>query len=185
MNPWRPAEVETFARNPYENRLHEVKGAISWDTICFRGDRLRDIAAIANSGGGILLIGRDSPSFKSGSISAPDLKSYDITNVATVIRRFIEPVISVDVYSFTIGGDQLIALDIPTITRSPAIITQAFSCSDATHKAHFLPGDVFVRTPAGQTQKLSSNHEMNDLFERVVDFRITEIRQRYLQLGGR
>ena len=175
-------EIQAFVTAPYEDSVHEIKAAKPWTDRCFKAERLRDIAAMANSGGGLLLIGRDNPNFRTGTLAPQEQQTYDITAVAVDVRNYIAPIVAVRVHYLNAGPDLLVALDVPTITRAPAIMITDFGCEQ--HGTHFKPGDVYVRTPAAQTQRLASYPEMEDLLNRVVEYRLVQELQRFRTLGG-
>ena len=176
-------ELEAFAAAPYEDKLHEVKGPIAWSQRCFKGEVLCDIAALANSGGGVVLIGRDSPRFRNGSLSLAEQGAYDVSNVGTDIRNHISTTLRIVVHPVRLGTDLVVAVDVGPSLRAPAIMLQAFNCGPHGPIPHFNAGDVYIRTDAAQTRRLSSFPEIEDLFNRIVDYRVTEEILRIKTLG--
>jgi hypothetical protein len=174
-------EVVSFANAPHEDKSHEVKGPVPWTDRCFKGDLLRDVAGLANSGGGVLLVGRDSPNFATGSLSEAEQDGYDIANVGADIRNYISTTLQLVVHRVEVGANRLIGIEIAASLRSPAIMLQAFNC--ANHPLHFRAGDIYVRTNAGETRLLSTFPEIDEMLNRIVDYRLTEELQRLKVLG--
>src|SRR3979411_2131594 len=63
-------------------------------TRCERFEILKDIAALANvGGGGHIVIGRDEPALTSGSLTQEQADSFDPTKVNACVHRYLSPAI--------------------------------------------------------------------------------------------
>lgn len=154
-----------------ETRNIDFKRSMNWrtSTQCAKFELLKDIAAMANAGGGFLIIGRDEPLHETGTLTEEEAGSFDPTEVNKSIHRYLAPIHECRVECERSGADLLVVLDVPEFETSPLIFQQVGNCGDSgCKKPHFLAGDIFIRTKAQQTQRIATAEEMRDLINRGV-----------------
>jgi predicted HTH transcriptional regulator len=88
----------------YKARLREARGMRNVDfkaafngrskPRCTRLELLKDIAAMANSGGGCLIIGRDEPYYTTGSLTQEQVDSFDTTCVLDFVHGNLSPTLA-------------------------------------------------------------------------------------------
>jgi hypothetical protein len=155
-----------------ETRNIDFKAAMAWlpSENCNRFELLKDIAALANIGGGHLVIGRDEPSLTTGGMTKVQVASFDPTEVNKLVQRFLSPAHECFVKSEEVGNDSLVIIDVPEFEASPLIFRETGNCGSAKCKKtpHFRPGDIYIRTKAQQSQRISDAEEMRELLNRGV-----------------
>jgi hypothetical protein len=155
-----------------ETRNIDFKAAMDWRLVtkCERFEVLLDVAAMANAGGGYLVIGRDEPTRTTGTLTQEQVVSFDPTEVNKVVHRYLDPAHECRVDPQDVDGDLLVVIDVPAFEDSPLIFKEVGNCGGAGCKKapHFLPGDVFVRTKAQQTRRVGSADEMREIVNRAV-----------------
>jgi len=153
-----------------ETRNIDFKAAMNWLTAskCERFEILKDVAAFANVGGGHLIIGRDEPTYTSGCVSSEQAESFDPTDFNTFVNRYLRPAVECRITIEAFNGDQLIVIEIPEFDSSPLIFQTVGNCGDTTCRKnpHFKPGDLFTRTKAQQSQRVSDPDDMRDILNR-------------------
>ncbi len=167
-----PARFEAMIAAAVETRSIDFKRAMNWQSAskCERFEIIKDVAALSNSGGGHLIIGRDEPAFDSGNMSADELASFDTTAFNVLVHANLRPLIECQIFKLTYENDDLVVIEVPDFERTPLIFQQVSSCGQAQciKRPHFKPGDVFIRTKAAQTQIVTAPDEMHEIISRAV-----------------
>ncbi|MGC2634214.1 MAG: hypothetical protein WA215_08380 [Candidatus Cybelea sp.] len=138
----------------------DFKRAMPWskEEACFRFELVKDIGAMCCYGGGLLIIGRNDEDKKVGSLTNEQAATFETTKVNEFARRYLRPLPPIRVAIVTHRGDRLAILDIPGFTEIPPCVQMDSKCLNRGHsglRAHFRCGDVFIRTAASQTARLS------------------------------
>jgi hypothetical protein len=154
-----------------ETRNIEFKGPMSWTaSTCDRFELLKDICALANSGGGQLIVGRNEPDYTTGTVSDDEAKSFDSTAVNTTIHKYLAPRIECTVAIYDVASDRVIVVDVPEFDTSPLIFQSTGNCSDPNHQGnpHFRSSEIYIRTKAHQSARVTDPDDMRDLLARAV-----------------
>jgi hypothetical protein len=170
---------EAVIRGATETRNIDFKAAMHWSNapLCARLEILRDVAAMANAGGGYIVIGRDEPHHITGSVTPEEAASFDPTKVNSTVHRYLTPPHECRVEPETVGADTLVVIEVPEFETSPLIFREVGNCGKppCTRGPHFLPGDVFVRTKAQESRRVTGSEEMGDIVNRAVRKRQDEL----------
>jgi hypothetical protein len=168
----RNPRYEAMIREATETRVIDFKAAMDWKLAskCEKFEILRDVAALANVGGGHIIIGRDGPSFASGSVTPQQAASFDPTLLNTDVHNYLTPAIECRVEIDEVDNDMLVVVEVPEFESSPLIFQEVGNCGVAGCKKtpHFRPGDVFIRTKAVQSRRVTDADEMRDIITRAV-----------------
>jgi hypothetical protein len=150
----------------------DFKRAMSWkDSECERLELIKHIAAMATHGGGILIIGREDNDKRTGSLSVEQLASFEVTRVNESLRKWIRPMGPVRVMPLQVGTDRLVVLDVPAFRETPPCFQEASNCKNPQHRdrhRHFSKGDVYIRTSAAQTTKLSDPEDWHSVWLQML-----------------
>lgn len=162
-----------------ETRNIDFKAAMDWRaaTKCARFELLLDIAAMANAGGGYLVIGRDGPSHVTGTLTESQTASFDPTVLNQVVHRYLDPPHECRVERQPMNEDLLVVIDIPPFEDSPLIFRETGNCDvqGCKKSPHFREGDLFIRTKAQQSRRIERADEMRDIVNRAVKSRADEV----------
>jgi hypothetical protein len=143
-----------------ETQVIDFKAAFCWQdaTKCERFEILKDIAAMANVGGGLIIIGRDEPNHTAGSLDTAEATSFDPTEVNKVVHRYLASSIECGVELEIVNRDTLAVIDVPEFEPTPLVFQEIGNCGvDGCKKTpHFKQGDLFIRTKAQQSQRIST-----------------------------
>lgn len=108
-----------------ETRDVDYKTAMAWD----EDDKekccgpVKDILALANTEGGLIIIGVEQlpdKSFHATGVSGDMLKGWETTRVNNFVQRYAEPPINTRIRRFSENGLTFIAIDVPRLPRCPA-----------------------------------------------------------------
>lgn len=136
-----------------------------------------DVAAMANAGGGYVIIGRNGPRHTSGTLTDDQVESFDPTEVNKLIHRYLSPRHECHVEPEKVDAATVVVLDVPTFESAPLIFKEVGNCGKPPcgRGPHFLPGDVFMRTKAQQSQRVMDSEEMAELINRAGRARREEL----------
>ena len=119
-------------RQDHESRDVDYKAAMVWDTKAGKAaccGIVKDILAMANSGGGLIVLGVDEmpdKSFQRSGVPSPMLASWETTRVNSFVQTYADPPINVLVRRFTDTDLTFIALDVPPFPSVPHICVSAY-----------------------------------------------------------
>ncbi len=163
-------EIIAIIRNSSETRNIDFKRAMHWteSTKCARFEILRDVAALANAGGGFIVFGRNEPNFTTGTMSDAQVASFDPTKINNLVHQYLGPRIECQVETEIIEGDQIVVLRVPEFETSPLIFTSEGRCNqEGCRKSPlFNRADIFMRTKSQSSEKISDADDMRDLLKR-------------------
>jgi hypothetical protein len=155
-----------------ETRVIDFKAAMNWRTAtkCERFELLKDVAAMANVGSGLLIVGRDGPAHTTGTVSEEDAQSFDPTEVNKVVHKYLSPSHECRVERERVGDDLLIVVDVPEFEATPLIFQETGNCGakECKNAPHFRAGDIYIRTKAQQTQRVTTADDMRELVSRSI-----------------
>ncbi len=151
----------------------DFKRATAWHRSheCERFELLKHIAAMSTYGGGVLIIGREDADKHKGSMTKEQVDSFEVTAVNEYARRWLRPLNAIRVIPLEIRSDRLVVLDVPGFTNTPACFQKASDCKVRHHRAerrHFSVGDVYIRTAASQTVKLSDPDDWDHVWNQII-----------------
>lgn len=181
-------KYQAIIRAGAESRATDFKGPMNWLTAakCEKFEILKDIAAMANAGGGVLVIGRDGPPpYTTGTLDATQVESFDTTDVHKLLHNYLDPQIECRIEVEQVGSDLLVIIDVPEFDPTPLVFKSAGNCSDPIcvkkNGPHFRPGDVYTRTKAAESRRISDATEMQDLLKLGIrkssEYLVTEMQR--------
>lgn len=183
-----------------ETRSREFKSAMGWGRTdrCDKLERLKDIAALANTpGGGFLIIGRDSPNLSEGSLSEEQVLSYDPTAVNSFIHEYLSPRHECIVEVHEIDGARVAVIQVPEFKKTPLIFSrdpqcpnckrlQRTTCAEAhCGDKHFRRGQIYIRTEACETTVLEEPDHVDTLLQMALEKKETFFERQLSLVIGR
>lgn len=152
-----------------ETRYIEFKGPMAWTKSdqCSRFELLKDIAALANVGGGLLVIGRHEPDYKRGTLDERQYRSFDSTDVNQFVQQYLGPPHSCEVIRLSLGRKRTVVIEVPGFHDGPLIFQRIGNCGKCK-EPHFRPADLYIRSRSNQSKRVSEPYEMRDLLEIAV-----------------
>jgi hypothetical protein len=108
-----------------EHQRLEYKSQLPGTTQDERREFARDVAAIANGGGGVLLIGIEDDANDAATRVTPVALGGEITRLTQIANSLIEPYLRMDVHEVQIGGpDGVIVIEVPSSQRRPFAVSE-------------------------------------------------------------
>jgi CheY-like chemotaxis protein len=156
-----------------ESRDLDYKEQIDLDSNTSRAELARDVIAMANAGGGRLIVGiaeRDN-TFLPVGVPASDLPRYETTKLNDCLRKYVSSTVQVRSRVVRHKG-----LGFAFIEVDPALDTIALAAT-LNEKAGLYPGRIYVRTHDGRTSELSDPLELRKLIDRLVENRLKHYQQ--------
>jgi hypothetical protein len=160
--------IETGIEEPHV----DFKAAMSWtnDDECKRFEMLKHIAAMCTLGGGVLIVGRNDADKRSGCLTHEQAATFDPTKVNAYARARLRPLPPIRIVPIEYRGDALIVLDVPGFAETPPCFQDASQCKDTNHRGerrHYSRGDVYTRTAASQTVRLSDPDDWRNIWSQI------------------
>ena len=114
----------------YESKDLDYKSPVYWDekdkSLCC--GLVKDILAMANSGGGDIVIGVEEPqsnAFVPVGLSDTQAKSFDTHRLNRFVNKYAEPPINSQVMRLENGGQTFVVIRVPRFPWMPHICTRA------------------------------------------------------------
>jgi len=154
-------------RQDHESRDVDYKAAMVWDTKAGKAaccGIVKDILAMANSGGGLIVLGVDEmpdKSFQRSGVPSPMLASWETTRVNSFVQTYADPPINVLVRRFTDTDLTFIALDVPPFPSVPHICVSAYP----EELRRFV---LYVRTANNESAPIGSSTDFHLIIEQAV-----------------
>jgi hypothetical protein len=154
-------------RQDHETRDVDYKAAMAWDTKAGKASCcgvVKDILAMANSGGGLIIFGVDElpdKSFQRSGAPSVMLPSWETTRVNNFVQTYADPPINVLVRRFTDNGLTFIALDVPSFPNVPHICI-------TDYPKELLRFALYVRTANNESAPIGSSADFNVIIEQAV-----------------
>ncbi len=153
----------------HESRDVDYKAAMAWDTKAGEGKKLccgviKDILAMANSGGGLIIFGVDEladKSFQRGGVPATMLPSWETTKVNSFVQTYVDPPINVAIRRFSDNDLTFIALDVPPFPDMPHLCV-------SDYPGVLVQFALYVRTANNASAPVGSSADFNTIIERAV-----------------
>lgn len=178
-------EHEDFCRSVRHGAEHQrldYKGPMAWDgkhAECI--GLVKDILALANIGGGRLVIGvtpAGDGTYELTGLSPDQAATWDTTPVSDTVQTYAEPPVSFTVRVDACEGKQFAVVSVAGFSRVPHLAKKAYP-SDGS-KPKITQWGLYVRTAGCQSRPVQSAAEFQDVIDRAVRLRqsemLTEIR---------
>ena len=154
----------------HEGRDLDYKEKIDFSSKIAKAELARDVIALANSGGGRLIIGVSEKNGRFSHVGLPenDLEKYETTRLNDSISRYVGST----AYAFTrvvcLNGLYFVIVKVPPIVDTIALALQS------NQEAGLFTGRIYIRTQDGRTAELTDPLELQRLVNRLVDSRINK-----------
>jgi hypothetical protein len=169
-----PVESNEFELNPikYLKRIRETdhldyKKEITKDKVV-SSEIVKDCAAMANTGGGLLIFGVNKDSLE-GVNDSNNL--YDTSTISNLLKNYLSP--NPKIFVDTIEYDGLVFkyLIVNSIERYPIIVSK--DLHDSKGRLLLQPGDLFIRENT-KTIKVSNESHCRRLLEKAININTSE-----------
>ena len=147
----------------------DYKESVALDCRDGRASLAKDVIAMANSGGGRIIVGvrEFSPgAFTPVGIPEDDLAAFEPSRLNRAVRDYLDPPISVGVKQIRDGGRAFAILEVPPAGE---MIILAGKEND---RAGLRCGRVYVRTSSVESSEVRDSSELRVLLERVISARL-------------
>lgn len=167
-------DVAALVARGSESKDLDYKGPMAWNEKDKKAccEIVKDCLAMANTGGGYLVIGirEDSSRFSVAGLSRSQASSWDTTRLNNFIRNYSDPPINTTMKSEDLNGQQVVAIAIPSFRDTPHVCKRDFPTvlRTATH---------YVRTDANASEPLGTAADAHALIELAVRQRADQLLQ--------
>ncbi len=127
-------------------------------------DFIKDVSAMSNIGGGVLVFGVKGRELL--GISDEELLNYDASRLDGKIKQYLSPTPQLSTEVVTHEGKAYPFVKIGGITKTPIVVSG--NLNDEKSKQLLKPGSVYVRQNTA-TIEVSSADLMRQLIDRIVD----------------
>ena len=152
-----------------EHQLFDYKESMAWEESASEAIGLiKDILALANSGGGHLVIGvseKDGGGFEFAGVSDTDASTWDATLLGNKVNVYAEPPVSLRVRIAVCDGAKFVVITVDGFQRVPHICKKSF---EKDGKRILTTPTLYIRTSTCQSRPVQSAEELNDIIERAV-----------------
>lgn len=156
-----------------ETRDYDYKGPCSWSP---KDDKkaccelTKDIVAMANTAGGILVIGVDEEQhrFTFTGLQPEQAKTWETTSMNEFVNNYVDPPINCTLQQIECEGRLFVAIRIPPFSFTPHLITKDYPGA----LARFT---LYVRTANNASAPIADSVDFNTLVERAIKIRRGEM----------
>lgn len=155
-----------------EGKDLEYKGPIKWNRenkkeCC---ELVKDMIAIANSGGGWLIIGiRETDNgFEECGLSLDQVSSFESTRVNSFLNIYADPPINTRVHKPKVRGNQYVVVEIPGFSETPHLCQKDFP-------EVLTSPTLYVRTDNNESAPIRNSSDFRAIIERSVRNRADQI----------
>ena len=155
-----------------ETKDLDYKELLELDCRDGRAGLAKDVIAMANSGGGRIIVGvRESApgSFAPVGIPEDDLAAFEPSRLNRALRDYLDPPFSVGVKQVRDGGRAFAILEVPP-GREMIILA-----ARENDRAGLRRGRVYVRTSSVESAEVRDSNELRALLERVIAARAVQV----------
>lgn len=171
-------DPESFLKTIKESDHVDYKLCLD-DSKRSRGEFVKNVAGMANIGGGVLIFGIDEKKKILVGVASDERELYDQANLYNKIKDHLSPVPNIEKFDISYENKSFIFVQIKNYEDSPILITKLMS--DEQNKQIIKEGDVYTRSGT-QTILINKFELMNALLERVVTLRFQKDKNRILKL---
>jgi len=117
----------------------------------------KDVIAMANSGGGRIIIGvaeQEKGVFNPIGIGEKDCACYETTRTNKALREYLDPHIPIQSRTVTDGGKRFIFIEIPPAREMPILARKE------NEKANVRLGRLYIRNNSCETSEIHNSEEM-------------------------
>jgi len=138
---------------------------------------LKEIAAMANGEStGFVFIGVHDKSHEVVGVADKIFQRFDGANIHRKVSAFLTPPPTVHVHRFEFEGKKVVGVVVEPFEEIPTFVSQGF--------AGYSPGTIFVRTPGGESEPASTEHDIRRMCRRIVDKHVMQAADSYRRYIG-
>ena len=168
-----PAESELCIRirQDWEDPRYEVKGPMEWNERDPSSIGLvKDVLALANSGGGSLVIGvaEENGRLEFRGLTPEQLVTWDPTRFGATVNRFAAPPIQCTVRIIECDGNAFVLISVPGFRQSPHFCTRDY-------ERVLRQQTIYIRTESSASAPVNDAATMMTLINQAVTARQDEI----------
>lgn len=165
-----PALAE-FVTNGREERNLEYKGArgrepFIWGPYPVKAKIARTAMAMANIGGGVIVIGMDEVAadrWEANGVTAEVDQSYQQDNLQQFVNQHADPYVELAVRHIDVNGMRFVIIQISGFRESPVVCTQGDG-------QYLRPAAIYTRSFAKhETIEVQNPAEMRELLDRAIE----------------
>ena len=148
----------------YESRGLDYKGLLNLKLKAVKAGLAKDVISIANSGGGLIIIGVSEPNpgeFIPEGIPKEFLGEFETSRLNRAIRDFIDP--PVHIKSRRVHDDDKIFVFLEIPPAAGVLIL----ANRKNESANLYPGRIYSRTSAAESSEVQNSSELRTLMERA------------------
>ncbi len=134
----------------------------------------KDIIAMANYGGGIIIVGVDEVKpgkFVSRGLKKDQLAGLGTSNFSKKLSKYMSPVVSVKVRGVRENGKDFIIVEVPSANEQP--IMAAKQCKEAG----LYRGRIYSRTATAKSAEIQDSEEIRRLIDRFVFRQLRDLKK--------
>lgn len=155
-----------------EGKDLDYKGPCDWNTSDKRArcELVKDILALANAGGGWLVIGvsETRTAFAHAGVSDEQAASFETTQVNTFLNNYADPPINTRIHKPEVQGKRFVAIEVPGFPDTPHI------CQKEYPDVLTAP-TLYVRTANNESAPIKSSADFRAIVERATRNRADSI----------
>ena len=136
-----------------------------------KADMIKDFAAMANYGGGVLIFGVDNDEETLIGINDDELDIYDPARLQGILQKFLSPVPEIVHEKVNYKGMNFPFVRIASIEKTPIICCKVFHNEE--NKLLLQSGDIFTRQNT-QTIKVHLESQVRSILEMAMNFEIAQ-----------
>lgn len=160
-----------------ETRDLDYKGAMEWDESDKKAcaSLVKDVLAMANSGGGYLVIGVDEKDhgFEWTGLDADALESFESSRFNRFIQNYSDPPVNCTIAKVPDDGKNFVVIGVPSFHDTPHICQKGFPGA-------LRATALYVRTANNESAEVKSSSDVRSLIEKAVrnqqDYLLTSFR---------
>jgi len=135
----------------------------------------KDIIAMANSGGGTIIVGVDEVApgeFSKVGLPVKNLHDFEASVINRAVRNYMSPSVSLTVRRVIDNGLTFIFIEVPSIDDELVLVAKM------NLKSGLYSGRIYIRTAASESAELQDAAELRRLTDRVIRHKISNLLKR-------
>jgi hypothetical protein len=156
-------ELLEIVRTGVERRNCDYKAPKAWDETDKKSccQLVKDILALANSGGGSLVIGVDDDTKQAVGLTDPQVRSFEVTRVSQFVNQYASPPVHLTIRRVTDRGKTCVLIQVALFSTTPHICQKDFP--GVLERAA-----LYVRTANKESARVTDPHDMSAVIEGAV-----------------
>lgn len=171
------SEIEALVHRKSETAHLDYKAGFEWkkENKDHQLGLIRDMMGMANTqDGGTIIVGVKDETYDLVGVSPDILVSFDQTDIGQMLYSYSDPKLTFELQKAKVDGEDVIAIRVFEFNDVPIVCTDTVFGKDPT-KPILRRSALYIRTPAAQTEEVSSAHDMRGLMGRGLQKRGDEV----------